>query len=1123
MLNMKKWMSTALSCTLAASVLTAAAPVYAAAEEGGAAEADFTEQELKANDYILYFVNAGDSTPATAEAGDKLGLYASLTEQAYADDPATGKAWGLVTATSAASVSDQSAKTGSLRYYNGPQVREKSLEYKFELPAGEYDITFGFQNPWSGRSVNLFLEETNVSGGDLAIGGSGTLTEKTYRKIGVSDGELNVHIQGPESAALTVHNDPLINYLIVRQNRTVPLAELASKLEEARTESGNTGYTPYSVSVLNAAIAEADELLKSLEDSGADIAEPAVQEQIRAAISKLSGAIAALALNVPNTSFKPGEVWRDTNGAVIQAHGAGIMYDEKTETYYWYGEDKTNGYLPARGVRVYASKDLYNWEDKGLALTAIESMVSFETDPLISGLYAGREDKADILNDIGTNRIIERPKVIYNDTTKKYVMWMHTDGPSATSNANYAKAEAGYALSDSPTGPFVYQESNRMDRVPAGATDDGQPNQPGMARDMTLFKDDDGTAYLIYSSEENLTIYISKLNESYTDVVGWDQDGDGKRDSEYKAVYGTDYVRVFPLAQREAPAMFKYQGKYYLITSGATGWDPNVGKYTVADNIMGPWKTMREVAPGSSTTFSSQSTNVIPVDPEAGKFIYMGDRWKSSDLADSRYVWLPIEFGQNDEIALRWHDEWTLGMLDGMGRVTVNTELPASAKLGEAPQLPSSLNVTLSDGRTIDTPVTWSVTDESFLKPGPVLISGVLPELANKKLDHRLYVVPDGKAYFVHAGGAATADYLDMTGLMGKEDVLNGDVIDQKYDPASGQTWGYVGDSTNASGTSSGDLFGSLRYLLGNSGDDLTYKFELENGEYDVYVGLYDPWAQYSNGNRKADIILNGTTLTSSYVFTNARDVLAYDGVNVEAGQLELTVHRSADAGASSSDPQISWIMIAVPPKATGPVTVPVTPPDEGEEGEGGEEPSTGPGETGQEPAFAEISGHWALGPINKLAEKNILGGFPDGSFKPDKRMSRAEFSAVIFRLLGLEPDSGQAPFTDTPSDLWYSQYINGIYALGLVSGFPDGTFGPSREMTREEAFVILYRAVKDRLPEAGEADSFTDAESVSGWAKEAIEALTEAGVIEGYEDGTLRPKGTITRAEIAAIVASFA
>lgn len=370
------------------------------------------------------------------------------------------------------------------------------------------------------------------------------------------------------------------------------------------------------------------------------------------------------AIQVANTSsFTPGAVWNDTNGVPIQAHGGGILYNQQDETYYWYGEDKTNGYLPARGVHVYASKDLYNWEDKGLALTAIESEDDFTNDPVISKLYAGRTDTANILNDIGTNRIIERPKVIYNEKTGKYVMWMHTDGPSATSTANYAKAQAGYALSDSPTGPFVYGEGFRMDRAPKDAEYNGQPDQPGMARDMTLFKDDDGTAYLVYSSEENLTIYISKLNDDYTDITGWHKEGKAERDQEYQSVYGEDYVRVFPGAQREAPAMFKHNGKYYMVTSGATGWDPNVAKYTVADHIFGPWAPLKNFAPDSQTTFGSQSTHIIPVEGAPGKFIYMGDRWKKDDLKDSRYIWLPIKIADDGAITLSWRDEWTLNDL----------------------------------------------------------------------------------------------------------------------------------------------------------------------------------------------------------------------------------------------------------------------------------------------------------------------------------------------------------------------------------------------------------------------------------------------------------------------------
>ncbi len=1456
----KKWLSLALCFSLLASFLTSLAPVNAASEgleEASSVTDDFTEQELKDNDYILYFVNAGDSTPTTVEGNDKLGLYSSVTEQVYGVDPITSKSWGLVTTTSATNVRDATTKSGSLRYYNGTQVRDKALAYDFELPAGEYDVTFGFNNPWSGRSVNLLLEGDNVSGGDFAIGGEGAEKSVTYRKVSVTDGLLNVRIQGPATAALSNYNDPLINYLIIRHNITVPLADLENKITAARAEAANTEYTPYSLAALNEVIQESDSVLQSLVDSGADITDLVIQEQIIAAIAALNKVISELAVKEVYDSFKPGAVWRDTNGALIQAHGAGMMFDENTKTYYWYGEDKTYGYLPARGVRVYASKDLYNWEDHGLALTAIGSADDFVNDPLISELYAGRTDQADILNDIGTDRIIERPKVIYNDHTKKYVMWMHTDGPSATSTANYAKAEAGYALSDSPLGPFVYQESHRMDQAPKGATDNGQPNQPGMARDMTLFKDDDGTAYLVYSSEENLTIYISRLNDSYTDVVGWHKDGNEERDTEYKAVHGEDYVRVFPLAQREAPALFKYQGKYYMITSGATGWAPNVGKYTVADNIMGPWKTMRDVAPSSSTTFGSQSTQVITVDAAAGKFIYMGDRWNQNDLANSRYIWLPIEFGQNDEIALQWHDEWSLDLLDTMGRVTVNTALPTSTTIGKMPALPTTVQVTLSDGTVKDTPISWNISEAAFKIPGTVRVSGILTQLSNKKIEHQIYVIPEGSTYFVHAGGAETSDYKDIATLIGEDHLLNGNVIDQKYDPANNQSWGYIGDNTLTSGTSSGNIFNGLRYLKSNAGDDLSYRFDMDNGSYDVYVGLYDPWSQYSNGKRIADILLNGSVKTSGYVFSDASDVLSYGNISVEDGKLELTVHRAANAGASSSDPQISWIMITdskgdvvEPPTSseselivhydmsklegtsvidqTGKyngewvnpenaewiktdaagaisfaggntssyiempqgildgltdVTVsalvnwkgknsaewlfalgqddthylymtpkynadstarfgiatngwrnevttkaPLLQSDEwklvtavmsgvdnkltlyvdgqlassgtaggftldqinkkdgisgfigksfyagdayfggmiadfqiydgallasevselktaadqklasmealllqhaadqldalsflGENGSKDEvltnlelpttglhgasitwqsdnesfisnsgavtrpasdkrdegvtltaaltdgkstvtrtftftvlkqpdpSPSPSPDPTPSptpnpgtnptpspspdptpspepQPHFKDTAGHWAAASINKLSDKNILGGFPDGSFKPNQEMSRAEFSAVIYRLLGFKAESSESGFGDITPTAWYNKYVNGLHAAGIITGFDDGSFKPNQEMTREEAFVILYRAVKDQLIVASGAakPSFADESGVSSWAKEALAALAEAGIIKGYEDGSIRPKEKITRAEIASIVANF-
>lgn len=898
---------------MASTVFSFQVPLQTAAAEGVDA-LELTEQQLVDNDYILYFVNAGDATPATLEGNDRMGLFASVTDQVYGADSVTGKNWGLTTLTTAISSPDTTTKTGTLRYYNGTQVRTKAISYKFELPNDKYDITYGFYNPWSSRNMNLIAEGKNLAGGDYNSGAQ-QLKEFTYRGLAVTDGMLDVSIAGPSTATLTNYNDPFINYIIVRKSIILALADVQIAIDRAKVLSEMPEYTAYSTDKLKAVIATVQAFIDNANAQGTDVF--TIQNELHTYKQTLSEAVAALAEYSPRSAFTPGTVWTDTNGAPIQAHGGGILYDQASSTYYWYGEDKTHGYMPTRGVRVYSSKDLYNWKDEGLALTAIESMDQFDSDPLISALYAGRTDKADIFNDIGTMRVQERPKVIYNDTTGQYVMWLHTDGPSTTSTANYAKAEAGYALSDSPTGPFVYGKSERMDRAPEGAAYNGQPNQPGMARDMNLFKDDDGTAYLIYSSEENMTMYISKLNESYTDVTGWHKDGNEQRDTTYKAEYGVDYIRVFPGAQREAPAMFKYQGKYYMITSGATGWAPNPARYTVADDIFGEWRAMRDPSVGTkaSTTFDSQSTNVITVDAANGKYIYMGDRWKSSDLADSRYIWLPLEFGQDDQITLKWYDEWNLSLLNRMGRITINTNLPQYVPMGQIPALPDQLSVTQSNNATVQMPVSWTLNPDLFTKPGRVSVTGVLPMLENKEVSFQVDVLPEHAIYFVNAGGAVTQDYSIWASHMA-ETLLNSGVPDQQYQPALEQNWGYVGNDTNSSGTGSGDIFSTLRYLKANSGNDIKYKFDVDSGLYSIYTGLYDPWAQYSNGGRKADLIVNGQTLTSAYVFTSAKDVLAHPNIAVEDGGIELTVHRSASAAASSSDPQISWIIIVKEPTA---------------------------------------------------------------------------------------------------------------------------------------------------------------------------------------------------------------
>jgi len=624
------------------------------------------------------------------------------------------------------------------------------------------------------------------------------------------------------------------------------------------------------------------------------------------------------------SSITPGTAFIDKKGNTIDAHGAGITYDQKTHKYYMYGEYHS-GAWPSAGVRCYSSKDLYNWTDEGMALTMIESKDQFTNDPLISKLYAGRTDKDNIWADIRIGRIVERPKVIYNATTKKYVMWMHTDGDKDPNNnaQNYGKAQAGCALSDSPKGPFVYQKGFRMDQCPADQKD-YQPGSPGMARDMNLFKDDNGTAYLIYSSEENLTIYISKLTADYTDVIGWHKDGNvdvnGKaiRDTTYKAVYGVDYTRVFPGAQREAPALFKYDGKYYMLTSGATGWAPNQNKYTVADNIMGPWSSMvdpfvRTLAtdPNPKTAFGSQTTCVIPVDPAKGKFIYMGDIWNGGDFSNggAKYVWLPIDFGQGTDMTIKWHDSWNLCALNNAAKIDIKTKLPEAVATRTTLALPSHLEVN-QNGVTNTTPVTWSlnsvlVTNASFSLPGLYTFQATLPKYNNKTISFKITAIPDKTLYFVNSSGYRTSDYNLMTSYM-QDTLENKSVVDQAYNDGDATPWGFVGTNTNTSGSTGGDIFSTLRYLNGGNnstssvGKDLTYKFTVKNGSYTIYTGFNDVW---SNSSRTADLYINGVKKNAITYISNT--VYGNTNVAVTDGSIDITVKNTA-----SQDPLINWIMI---------------------------------------------------------------------------------------------------------------------------------------------------------------------------------------------------------------------
>ncbi|GMA61354.1 glycoside hydrolase family 43 protein [Alicyclobacillus fastidiosus] len=294
--------------------------------------------------------------------------------------------------------------------------------------------------------------------------------------------------------------------------------------------------------------------------------------------------------------LEPGEPWLDSKGEMIQAHGGGVLLHGGR--YYWFGENRDVSRKEAKvlGVSCYSSTDLTHWQDEGVVLPTV---------------YDNQD------HDLYFTQVVERPKVIYNHRSGEFVMIMHIDSP------DYKYARVGFAFSQAPDGPYQYVGSIR----PNGAE----------SRDMTVFQDDDGKSYLIYSSEGNATMHVAELSDDYRSLTGV-------------------YCRIFEGQYREAPAVFKYESKYYMITSGCTGWKSNEAQWAVADSMLGPWRTLGNpcVGPDAEKTFYTQSTFVLALEERPGSFVFMADRWKPDNLRDSRYIWLPFKFTEDGQIEIRW-------------------------------------------------------------------------------------------------------------------------------------------------------------------------------------------------------------------------------------------------------------------------------------------------------------------------------------------------------------------------------------------------------------------------------------------------------------------------------------
>jgi len=280
-------------------------------------------------------------------------------------------------------------------------------------------------------------------------------------------------------------------------------------------------------------------------------------------------------------------------------------------TYYWIGEYKDNanqmaaymGHVTAPFIAntCYSSTDLKNWTFVNNVLTQQAS------------------------GDLGPGRVVERPKVIFNDLTNTYVMYMHID------NNRYADARVGVARSPTVCGNYEYMGSFQ----PLG----------NLSRDMTLYKDDDGSGYLI--SGDHLNIY--RLAPDFLTVASL-------------------VASANPSKSSESPAMVKVNGVYFLLTSSKTWWTSNDNYYFTAPALSGPWTDRGDFTPNSTNTYNSQTTYVLPVTgTSTTTYMYMGDRWCEGCFGDSTYIWQPLTINPATPL-LRldpFYDTWTIDTATG--------------------------------------------------------------------------------------------------------------------------------------------------------------------------------------------------------------------------------------------------------------------------------------------------------------------------------------------------------------------------------------------------------------------------------------------------------------------------
>ena len=303
--------------------------------------------------------------------------------------------------------------------------------------------------------------------------------------------------------------------------------------------------------------------------------------------------------------------WYDSNNNPIRASGGDFL--KVGSTYYWYGcdLDKTAG---NRGINCYSSTDLVHWTFKNKVIKQAAS------------------------GDLDYNHFVGRPKVVYNPTTKKYVMHVNWTTLNVTPKPH---DQLGTATCDTPDGDFTWNGYQMVNGYRIG--------------DRSIFQDTDGKVYLVTVSDQdgiNSDINIMALSSDY--------------------LTPTTIVKQFKNEKREAPYILKRGSTYYLFTSGLDGWNSTATYYRTATSLSGTWSnlTLLATSPNSTNSFDSQTNVILTVQGTTNtSYIYVGDLWgvpTGHNGGVTKAVWCPMTFNANGVPTITQYNNITINTETGV-------------------------------------------------------------------------------------------------------------------------------------------------------------------------------------------------------------------------------------------------------------------------------------------------------------------------------------------------------------------------------------------------------------------------------------------------------------------------